>query len=104
MSHELNQDHILRVDFDLNEHGIITDIVERAESLEFNELLRAERRIAITSRSVQERRVFFARIRLDRVGYVASIFDPLALIEQRESNLVAERPREQGVEFALAYA
>lgn len=104
MSHELNQDHILRIDFDLYKHGIIADIVKRAESLEFNEFLRAERRITIASRSVQEWRVLFARIRFDRVGYVASIIDPFALIEQRECDLVAERPRKQGVEFALANA
>ena len=85
-------------------HDVVADVVERLEQLEVDELLRAERGVAVAERPAQERLVLLAQVRLHRVRHVAPAVRVLALVDQGEGHSVAERPQQQCVVIAFADA
>lgn len=96
--------HLLVVNDDLDEDGVVPDVVERIEDLQLDEFLRAEASVPFADWPPQERLVLLAGVRFHRVGHVAARFRVLALIDQGEGDPVSERPGQQSVILAFADA
>ena len=89
------------MDFGLDEHCVMQDIIGGTEGGKVDEALRAERGVALLERLAQEGHVLVAAARSDRVGDVASAFDLLVLVQQCQVYFEAERPTLETVVFTL---
>lgn len=96
--------HILGAHVHFDEHRIVSDIIQFVQNGQFAKLLRSERCIAFAGRSSQEWTILLARVGLDGVGDILAAGRILTLIQKRERDAMTERPRQEGVVFALTHA
>lgn len=100
---DLQGDHVFGVYLDLDEHDVISDVIQLVKHRQLTKLLCAKAGIALARGTTKKRAILLDGVWLDRVGDVLPSRRILTLIEQGERYSMAERPGQQGIVVTSEY-